>query len=177
MEISSAIQTICTGSEYSPQTCRLCCVSIQTCLVSVEHHVREKGSQQLCSLAHRIRTVFLHTILCAFIQFWQAVDLQYFHLRPSFFKWCNWQCRVSCSSKLLLTMVTLQMIAYLTFPKSLCVCVSGSIHWLIISIARGFKKSIIELLMCLACARFWANCEWTLQGSLCLGLTVIKLYG
>jgi len=63
MEISSAIQTIHAGSEYSPQTCTLRGVSTQTGLVSVEQHMGEKGSQQLCSSAHRIRAAFIHTIL------------------------------------------------------------------------------------------------------------------
>lgn len=174
MEISSAIRTIHRGSEYSPQTRKLCWGSLQTCLISVEPHRGEKSAALCC-----LRTDFSRTSLCVFMPFWPAVDLQYFHVSSSFSKWSNWQCRVCCSPKLL-PVVIHQIIVHLSFPKSLSTCVCGPVHWVIVFISHEDskkKKQITTLLMCLACARFCAICESAWQGSLCLGLRVTKVYG
>lgn len=174
MEISGAIQTIHTGSEHSPQPRKLCWGSLQTCLISVEPHRGEKSAAP-CS----VRTDFSGTSLCVFMQFWPAVDLQFFHVCSSFFFQVI---QLTMRSKLFTQAITY----YHTSDDSASQCSEISFHVCLrtntlgnhIYITWGFKKKpVTTLLMCLVCAGFCANSESALQGSLCLGLRVTKVYG
>lgn len=133
-------------------------------------------NQQLRAALGLISVVPASVCLCSFDQLWIC---NFSMFAPLFFFQVI---QLTMRSKLFTQAITY----YHTSDDSASQCSEISFHVCLrtntlgnhIYITWGFKKKpVTTLLMCLVCAGFCANSESALQGSLCLGLRVTKVYG